>query len=230
MQKKMTCASNSWNIDNDTLCDEFTLFLVQTPFFLHRGDGVQGTIQVNRKTSCYITQEDLHQPLVTVEEMMKVACKLKLKPGSDHKSVIDEVLSNLHLDHCRNVMADRLSGGERKRLSVALELVSNPGIFFLDEPTSGLDEVTAAQCIRQLRDLAKQDRTVVCTIHQPSAAIFALFDHIYIIAQGQCVYQGAPKALVPFLAQVNINCPRHYNPADFSKFFLFMLPFKNINT
>lgn len=160
----------------------------------------------------------MHQPLVTVEEMMKVACKLKLKPGSDHKAIIDEVLTNLHLDHRRNVMADRLSGGERKRLSVALELVSNPAIFFLDEPTSGLDEVTAAQCIRQLRELAKQDRTVVCTIHQPSAAIFALFDHIYIIAQGQCVYQGAPKALVPFLAHVNINCPRHYNPADFSMF------------
>lgn len=184
-------------------------------FCFFRGEGVQGTIQINRKTACYITQEDLHQPLVTVEEMMKVACKLKLKPGADHKAVINEVLTNLHLDHRRNVTADRLSGGERKRLSVALELVSNPGIFFLDEPTSGLDEVTAAQCIRTLRELAKQDRTVVCTIHQPSAAIFALFDHIYIIAQGQCVYQGAPKALVPFLAHVNINCPRHYNPADF---------------
>uniref|UniRef100_A0A336K6X9 CSON001978 protein n=1 Tax=Culicoides sonorensis TaxID=179676 RepID=A0A336K6X9_CULSO len=180
-----------------------------------KGNGAQGIIQVDRKTSCYITQEDLHQPLVTVEEMMKIACKLKLKPGSDHKTIIDEVLTNLGLNHRRNVKAERLSGGERKRLSVALELVSNPGIFFLDEPTSGLDEVTAAQCIRQLRDLAKQDRTVVCTIHQPSAAIFALFDHIYIIAQGQCVYQGAPKALVPFLSHVNINCPRHYNPADF---------------
>lgn len=159
---------------------------------------------------------------------MKIACKLKLKPGTEYGPIINDVLTNLHLDHRRKMTAKRLSGGERKRLSVALELVANPGIFFLDEPTSGLDEVTAAQCIRQLRDLAKQDRTVVCTIHQPSAAIFSLFDHIYIIAQGQCIYQGTPKALVPFMTNVNINCPKHYNPADFSKYPIIFCTHQNI--
>lgn len=183
--------------------------------FFYRNTGVKGTIRTNKKTSCYITQEDFHQPLLTVHEMMKVACSLKLKAGTEHSTIIEEILKNLNLNHRRTITADRLSGGERKRLSIALELVANPSIFFLDEPTSGLDEVTAAQCIRLLKSLAKQDRTVVCTIHQPSAAIFSLFDEIFILAQGECVYQGAPKELVSFLTYSNYECPRHYNPADY---------------
>lgn len=108
-----------------------------------------------------------------------------------------------------------MSGGERRRLSIALELVANPTIFFLDEPTSGLDEVTAAQCIRLLKNLAKQGKTVVCTIHQPSAATFSLFDQVFVLARGQCVYQGGPTVLVPFLAHNNMNCPKHYSPSDY---------------
>lgn len=185
-------------------------------FDCFRKSGVEGTIHLNRKTSCYITQEDHHQPLLSVEELMHIACQLKIKGKANYEETITDVLSNLNLNHRRNVTADRLSGGERKRLSIALEMVANPAIFFLDEPTSGLDEVTAATCVRLFRDLAKQGRTVVCTIHQPSASIFALFDHIYVIARGSCVFQGSPKAVVPFLSHLHIECPRHYNPADFS--------------
>lgn len=79
----------------------------------------------------------------------------------------------------------------------------------------GLDEVTAAQCIRLLKNLAKQNRTVVCTIHQPSATTFALFDHIFVLARGQCVFQGGPSVLVPFLNRINLRCPTHYNPSDY---------------
>lgn len=152
---------------------------------------------------------------------MRLACSLKLKGVSSecvtHDCLITEILSSLNLNHRRNVVANKLSGGERKRLSIALELVANPTIFFLDEPTSGLDDVTAAQCIKLLKDLAKQGRTVVCTIHQPSAAVFGLFDQIFILAQGMCVYQGTPQALVPLLSHLNFNCPNYYNPADYSK-------------
>ncbi|XP_055625874.1 ATP-binding cassette subfamily G member 4 [Toxorhynchites rutilus septentrionalis] len=181
----------------------------------YRKTGVEGIAHLNRKSSCYITQDDHHQPLLTVQELMYIACQLKIKGRANYAKTITDVLSNLHLDHRRNVTADRLSGGERKRLSIALEMVANPSIFFLDEPTSGLDEVTAATCVRLFRDLAKQGRTVVCTIHQPSARIFTYFDHIYVIAKGQCVFQGCPRAVVPFLSHMRIECPRHYNPADF---------------
>lgn len=108
-----------------------------------------------------------------------------------------------------------MSGGEKRRLSIALELVANPKIFFLDEPTSGLDEVTAAQCIRLLKNLAKQGRTVVCTIHQPSATIFSLFDNVYVMARGQCIFQGEPNVLVRYLSYVNMECPLTYSPCDY---------------
>lgn len=169
----------------------------------------------NRKSSCYLTQEDYHQPYMSIIELMEMACNLKLRPGTDHEPIIDDILRNLNLNHRRKNRANQLSGGERRRLSIALELVANPTIFYLDEPTSGLDEVTAASCIRLLRNLAKQEKTVVCTIHQPSATTFALFDHIFVLARGQCVYQGEPTVMVPFLNRLHLRCPTHYNPSDY---------------
>ncbi|XP_073837498.1 ATP-binding cassette subfamily G member 4 isoform X2 [Musca autumnalis] len=179
--------------------------------------GVEGLISIDRKHSCYITQEDHHQTLLTVEELMILACDLKLKRNHQQKKneLITDILESLNLNHRRNVNANDLSGGERKRLSVALELVANPKIFFLDEPTSGLDEVTAAQCIRLLRSLAQRGHTVVCTIHQPSATIFNYFDNVYVLAKGTCVYQGSPKALVSYLSHAEKECPKHYSPADY---------------
>lgn len=181
----------------------------------YRTAGVTGNIIRNRKASCYLTQEDYHQPYLSVNELMKMACNLKLKSGVLHEPIINDILNNLNLNHRRGNRATQLSGGERRRLSIALELVANPTIFFLDEPTSGLDEVTAAQCVRLLKNLAKQGKTVVCTIHQPSATTFALFDQIFVLARGQCVYQGGPSMLVPFLINLNLRCPTHYNPSDY---------------
>lgn len=148
---------------------------------------------------------------------MRVACELKIEEATDRTQLITDILSGLNLNHRRTCTSKQLSGGERKRLSIALEMVANPTIFFLDEPSSGLDEVTAFQTVQMLRDLAKQGRTVVCTIHQPSAKIFQLFDHIFVLAKGQCVYQGSPEALVPYLSRLQLQCPLHYNPADYSR-------------
>ena len=154
--------------------------------------------------------------------MMTMACRLKLKHSIDlteQEKRINEILGSLSLSHRKTSTASTLSGGERKRLSIALELVTNPSIMFLDEPTSGLDEVTAGSCIRLLSRLAHEDRTIICTIHQPSAKMFEQFDDIYLLAQGQCVYQGSPKMLIPFLTRENFTCPKYNNPADYSKLF-----------
>ncbi|XP_020804575.1 ATP-binding cassette sub-family G member 1 [Drosophila serrata] len=180
-----------------------------------RRDGVTGSIKMHRDNACYITQDDHHQTLLTVEELMNLACDLKLKHRHKKAEILTEILENLHLNHRRNVTAEKLSGGERKRLSIALELVDNPNIFFLDEPTSGLDEVTAAQCIRLLKSMAHEGRTIVCTIHQPSATIYNYFDSIYVLAKGHCVYQGSPRATIPFLRLAQLDCPRHYSPSDY---------------
>jgi ABC-type multidrug transport system ATPase subunit len=82
----------------------------------------------------------------------------------------------------------------------------------------GLDIVAIKQCISMLKLLARQGRTIICTIHQPTASHFQLFDQVYVLAKGQCVYQGASQQLVPFLSSVGLRCPKHYNPADYGKY------------
>lgn len=169
------------------------------------------------------------------------------------KFQINEILETLRLDGARNTVTERLSGGERKRLSIALELVNNPPVIFLDEPTTwenvsflsfiffhiyfstltirfvlnerhswnwysrGLDEMSSVQCIDLLQRVAQSGRTIVCSIHTPSASIFAKFHQVYIVAAGQCVYRGPTTNVVSYLEQIGIDCPMHYNPADFGE-------------
>ncbi|XP_076174548.1 ATP-binding cassette subfamily G member 4 isoform X2 [Ptiloglossa arizonensis] len=162
-------------------------------------------------------QEDLLQPRLTILEALRFAVDLKLGNVSREtkQAAIEEVLEILRLKRAKDTITERLSGGERKRLSIALELVNNPPVIFLDEPTSGLDEISAAQCVDLLKSLARLGRTVICSVHTPSASIFAKFDHTYVVADGQCVYRSTVDNLVPFLRHVGIECPKHYNPADF---------------
>ncbi|KAH9644130.1 hypothetical protein HF086_015460 [Spodoptera exigua] len=171
-----------------------------------------------KKLSTYIMQEDLLQPRLTVQESMVTAANLKLgkELGKAEKElIVEEILQTLGLWNHRNTMTEKLSGGQMKRLSVALELVNNPPIIFLDEPTTGLDIVSIRQLVVLLRLLSRQGRTIVCTVHQPSASLFALFDRIYVLARGMCCYQGAPQLIVPFLAEAGHICPKTHNPADF---------------
>lgn len=82
--------------------------------------------------------------------------------------------------------------------------------------TRGLDDLSSSQCISLLQRIAHTGRTVICSIHTPSAKIFDMFDHVYVLAAGQCVYQGHSDKIVEYLQHVGLNCPLTYNPADFS--------------
>lgn len=189
--------------------------------------GLSGTIQTNgqprnlrlfHKLSCYIMQDDLLQPRITALEAMTIAAELKLggEMSTRQKQLaVDEIMETLGLTPCRNTRTERLSGGQRKRLAVALELVNNPPVIFLDEPTTGLDIVAMKHLVEVLQLLARGGRTVVCTVHTPSASLFQQFDHVYVVSAGNCVYQGAAHQLVPFLEDSELSCPKHYNPADF---------------
>ena len=84
-----------------------------------------------------------------------------------------------------------ISGGERRRLAFASEILTNPPLLFCDEPTSGLDSFMAMTIVESLRDLASQGKTIICTIHQPSSEIFQNFDNLYLMAEGRLAYCGA---------------------------------------
>ncbi|XP_070504951.1 ATP-binding cassette sub-family G member 1-like [Chironomus tepperi] len=190
--------------------------------------GVSGAIYVNgrirdlnefKKSTCYITQDDRLQLLLTVYENMKIAADLKLGNNVsliEKNSRIENILTALGLYDHQFTITERLSGGQKKRLSVALELINNPTVLWLDEPTTGLDSYSCTNMIAYLKQLAQQGRTVICTIHQPSAKLFEKFDLVYILAYGKCLYQGHSSKLVPFLQSVSLPCPKFHNPADYA--------------
>lgn len=165
-------------------------------------------------------EDELHNSGKAQMMMMadtNIAKKMKKKDVND--LIIQRVVDELHLDKCLKNRVGRCSGGQKRRLSIALELLFSPKILLLDEPTSGLDSLSSLQCIQMLKKLVKNPRSpmmIATSIHQPTAKIMSYFDNLYIISyNGYCIYNGPTKDLVSKLSSFGLHCPQYHNPADF---------------
>ncbi|KAI3803437.1 hypothetical protein L1987_31588 [Smallanthus sonchifolius] len=151
------------------------------------------------RISGYCEQNDIHSPHVTVYESLIYSAWLRLPADVNtdaRKMFVNEVMELVELNPVRNALVglpgvNGLSTEQRKRLTIAVELVANPSIIFMDEPTSGLDARAAAIVMRTVRNTVDTGRTVVCTIHQPSIDIFEAFDELFLMKRGgQEIYVG----------------------------------------
>lgn len=185
-----------------------------------------------RKNIAYVMQEDALFASQTPREALRFSAALRLPTGSHseaHAKLVEAIIGALGLGKCSNtmigsIMIKGISGGEKKRTAIGVELVSNPRILFLDEPTSGLDSFSALQVIKVLKDLSSTGRTIITTIHQPSSEVFELFDSVLLLAAGRVIYHDRVVDLPRYFASHGHVCPGNYNPADFVMSLLQQLP------
>ncbi|KAH9560799.1 hypothetical protein CY35_06G126700 [Sphagnum magellanicum] len=201
------------------------------------GGYIEGDIRVSgypkkqetfARISGYVEQTDIHSPQVTVEESLRYSSWLRLPKEVDRatrETFVNEVMDLVELTTLRKALVGLpgrtgLSTEQRKRLTIAVELVANPSIIFMDEPTSGLDARAAAIVMRTVRNTVDMGRTVVCTIHQPSIDVFEAFDELLLMKRGgEMIYAGLlglrSKYLVDYFQAIDGVPPirEGYNPA-----------------
>ncbi|KAG8213346.1 P-loop containing nucleoside triphosphate hydrolase protein [Butyriboletus roseoflavus] len=214
---------------------------------------VNGSILINgrpvtssqvRRVSGYVDQEDTLMETLTVYETVLYSALLRLPREMSEDEKIARVYGTLEELGIRGIMDRRIggsgkrsiSGGEKRRVSIACELVTSPSILFLDEPTSGLDSYNAQSVIESLSNLAQTyNRTVILTIHQPRSGIVALFDELIVLAKGRCVWAGPMRFITApqlmdgvdgdagsevqgvgeWLESIGQGCPVGFNIADY---------------
>eukprot|EP00736_Rhodelphis_marinus_P011077 Rmarinus@m.24838 len=176
-----------------------------------------------RRISAYVMQTDALYGHLTVRETILMAAILRLPadvPTEQKHAQVEKLISELGLSKVADsIVGDEmqrgLSGGEKKRTTIAVELIANPSLLFLDEPTTGLDSFQAYNVMEALQRLASGGRTILTTIHQPRSSIFNMFDKIILLSEGEVVYAGLAKRAVSYFTERGHPCPQHYNPADF---------------
>eukprot|EP00039_Didymoeca_costata_P004517 m.73843 g.73843 ORF g.73843 m.73843 type:complete len:675 (+) comp12436_c0_seq4:156-2180(+) len=172
----------------------------------------------------FVEQDDVVIPNLTVRQSLTFTARLRLgkeATTAEQDQRVEETITQLRLNKCADTiigspMARGVSGGERKRVAIATEMLTKPRILFLDEPTSGLDSTTALSVTQYLKELSyKSGITVVCSIHQPSSQIYHSFENLCFLHEGNPVYFGPISEAVPHYAKLGFACPEHYNPPDY---------------
>ncbi|XP_041462639.1 protein white-like [Lytechinus variegatus] len=170
----------------------------------------------------YVQQNDILPPTLTVREYLVFTGTMTMYKRLTSQQIynkVDELLTQFSMLDCADSLIDVgtfcISGSERKRLSVACKLFGERRLLFLDEPTTGLDSYVAQLLIGNLRSLADLGYNIVCTIHQPSSQVFNMFDQLFLLADGRCVYFGEREEAVPYFSVFGYTCPDTFSPADY---------------
>lgn len=179
-----------------------------------------------QRSAGYVEQLDVHEPLATVREALEFSARLRQScdvPDEEKLRYVDTIINLLDLTALEHTLVGSPGSGlsieQRKRLTIAIELVAKPSIIFLDEPTSGLDGQAAFNTVRFLRKLAAAGQAILVTIHQPSAQLFAQFDKLLLLAKGgKTVYFGDigdnAETIKDYLSRNGAPCPLEANPAE----------------
>lgn len=168
----------------------------------------------------YVQQDDILFQTLTVRECLMFAARLKLPGSENYSQKVEDILDDLKLKKAADTkiggpLVKGISGGERKRTSIGVELITDPNLIFLDEPTTGLDSFTATTVVEVLRDMARQGRTVISTIHQPNSDIFNMFDQLMLMAKGKIIYFNKANKSETYFQQIGYPVPELSNPADY---------------
>jgi ATP-binding cassette subfamily G (WHITE) protein 2 len=174
----------------------------------------------------YVVQDDILMGTLTVRESLQFSASLRLPSDmakGDIELRVNELLHDLDLEHVADSRVGNqldaeigrgVSGGERKRTQIGMELVPFPKVLYLDEPTSGLDAFTAASVVRLLRRIADEGKIIILSIHQPRYSIFQDFDTVTLLGRGETVYHGRASEAKQYFQEIGCICQEHENPPD----------------
>ncbi|KAG6962634.1 hypothetical protein JG687_00007045 [Phytophthora cactorum] len=203
----------------DILADRISSGVISGDIFLN---GETRNLKTFRAVSSYVAQEDSLLGSFTVRETLEMAAKLSLPSSITHHEIVERVqtvIDEMGLRVCEHtlvgdVFRKGISGGQKRRLSIAIELLSEPSILLLDEPTSGLDSASTYNVMKFVSRLCKENITVICTIHQPSSLVYDMFSNVVILTAGETVYFGPRLNMMSHFASLGYVCPEHEDPAE----------------
>lgn len=170
------------------------------------------------RISGFVPQTDLAVETLTVQEHMEFMACMKMDRrlrASLRNQRIAILLAELGLAKCNNSKLSSLSGGERKRVTLAVQLLTEPRILFCDEPTTGLDSYAAMTVARTLREVAASGRIVVCSVHQPASGLLDIFHEVILLSAGRVAFQGTSVDAMEFFNSLELRCPPTFNSAEF---------------
>ncbi|KAG0328204.1 hypothetical protein BGZ99_005870 [Dissophora globulifera] len=178
---------------------------------------------IRKRLVGYVTQEDDFIETLTVLETLTFAAKMRLPrsmSNSDKLARVHAVMQELNLTHIKDTKVGGaiirgISGGEKRRVTIGIELLSSPSVLLLDEPTSGLSSTDALNVANAIKELARLGRTVILTVHQPRSDIYELFDDLLLLSQGKVVYFGKAQTAAAYFEGLGHECPVGWNVADY---------------